>query len=73
VADGHAGRLIGRRRAGFRYWIKDQPCRLRVIHSQNLLNAVPRDNPLRVVHKDAPGKIEFLRYFSIDPAALPVS
>jgi hypothetical protein len=53
-----------------KHYIKDKPCWLQVIHSQNLRNAVETDNPLRIVHKDAPSKPEHLRHFSIDPDAL---
>lgn len=54
-----------------RHYVKDKPYWLQVIHSQNLRNAVRSDNPLRIVHEELPGKIEFLHQFGIDPARLP--
>jgi len=54
-----------------RQYIKDKPCWLQVVHAQNLLNAVDSSNPQRIVHKELPGKPEFLRHFGIDPAHLP--
>jgi hypothetical protein len=56
-----------------RHYAKDKPYWLQVIHSQNLLNAVRGNNPLRIVHEELPGRIEFLYQFGIDPACLPSS
>ncbi|MEN6428348.1 MAG: glycosyltransferase [Phycisphaerales bacterium] len=56
-----------------RHHVKDRPYWLQVIHSQNLLNAVRSNNPLRIVHEELPGKLEFLYQFGIDPAGLPPS
>jgi hypothetical protein len=56
-----------------RHYIKDRPYWLQVVHSQNLLNAIDSGNPLRIVHKELPGKTEFLRHFGIDPTRLPAS
>ncbi|MBN1513048.1 MAG: hypothetical protein JXB13_13620 [Phycisphaerae bacterium] len=54
-----------------RQYIQDKPCWLQVVHSQNLLNAIDSNNPQRIVHKELPGKLEFLRHFGIDPGHLP--
>jgi hypothetical protein len=58
------------RRVG-RHYIKDRPYWLQVIHAHNLRNAVHTNNPLRIVHDEAPAKLEHLRHFSVDPDALP--
>jgi hypothetical protein len=50
---------------------QEQALRLQVVHSQNVLNAVETNNPLRIVHKELPAAIEHLEQFGIDPAALP--
>lgn len=54
-----------------RHCVKDKPYWVQVIHSQNLLNAVRSNNPLRIVHEKLPAKLEFLPYFGVDPARLP--
>jgi hypothetical protein len=56
-----------------KHYLKDKPSWLQVVHAQNLLNAIDTSNPFRIVHKELPGKIEFLRQFGIDPAGLPAS
>ncbi|HNS20154.1 MAG TPA: glycosyltransferase [Sedimentisphaerales bacterium] len=56
-----------------RHFLKDRPSWLQVVHSQNLLNAIRSDNPLRIVHEELPAKLGFLHCFGIDPARLPPS
>lgn len=56
-----------------KHYIKNKPYWLQVVHSQNLLNVIDSPNPLRIVHKELPAKIEFLPHFGIDPARLPAS
>jgi hypothetical protein len=54
-----------------RFFIKDKPYWLQVVHSRNVLNAIDSRNPLRIVHRELPAGIELLRQFGIDPADLP--
>ncbi|MBP7051438.1 MAG: hypothetical protein KBE65_10525 [Phycisphaerae bacterium] len=54
-----------------RHFLKERPSWLQVVHSQNLLNAIRSDNPLRIVHEELPARLEFLRCFGVDPARLP--
>ena len=54
-----------------RLCIQEKPYWLQVVHSQNVLNAIESDNPLRIVHKELPAAIELLEQFGIDPAGLP--
>jgi len=56
-----------------RIFVKDKPYWLQVVHSQNVLNAIESNNPLRIVHKELPARIELLEQFGIDPAHLPMS
>jgi hypothetical protein len=51
--------------------ITDKPYWLQTVHGHNLRNVVDSTNPLRIVHKELPSRPEHLRYFNIDPNALP--
>ncbi len=54
-----------------RYYIKDKPYWLQVVHDQNIANAVDSPNPNRKVHKHITVRPEHLTLFGVDPNRLP--
>jgi len=54
-------------------YISDRPYWLQVVHSQNLRNRIPVDNPVKIIHRELKARLEFLVYFGIDIKELPNS
>jgi len=54
-----------------KHFISDKPYWLQVIHSQNLINRIPVDDPRKIIHRQLKPKLEFLAYFGIDINWLP--
>jgi len=49
-----------------KHYITDKPYWLQVVHSQNLKNRIPVDNPIKIIHRQLNARLEFLTYFGID-------
>lgn len=51
-------------------YIEDKAYWLQVVHGHNLRNAVRSSNPNKIVHDELEVKLDQLRHFNIDPAAV---
>jgi hypothetical protein len=56
-----------------KHYMTDRPYWLQVVHSQNLRNEVPANNPIKIIHRHLKPRLEFLSYFGVDVNSLPDS
>lgn len=53
-----------------RCFVTDKPYWLQVVHSQNVLNTIPVEHPVKIVHREAPLSLAALAAFNIAPEDL---
>lgn len=57
----------------YKLYIKDKPYWLQVVHSQNLRNRIPLNDPVKIIHRQLKPRLEFLAHFGVDVNELPAS
>jgi hypothetical protein len=56
-----------------KYYVKDKPYWLQIVHAYNQLNQIPTQNLFKILHKEVPTSLECLTLFGVAPDRLPIA